>query len=122
VKVYEIGQTFAVFFVGERLNTELTDTLDVSNLASFVPEVFQNITVDLLKRNSDIAYACCRITYRPHHRSMKVPYVYNESSLSLCDSSLSSASFRLSCVFVAAIVGVLLLCCNVVSMHQQACF
>ena len=57
VKVYEIGQTFAVFFVGERLNTGLTVTLDVSNLTSFVPEVFQNITVDLLKRNSDIAYA-----------------------------------------------------------------
>jgi hypothetical protein len=61
VKVYEIGQTFAVFFVGERLNTGVNVTLDVGNLQSnfeaFSPEVFQDATVNLLKRNSDIAYA-----------------------------------------------------------------
>jgi Ca2+-binding RTX toxin-like protein len=61
VKVYEIGQTFAVFFVGERLNTGLNVTLDVGDLESnskpFVPEVFDDATVNLLKRNSDIAYA-----------------------------------------------------------------
>ena len=57
VKVYEIGQTFAVFFVGEQLSTPVNVTLNVSSLEYFEPEVFQGMTIDLLKRNSDIAYA-----------------------------------------------------------------
>ena len=57
VKVYEVGDAFAVFFVGERKTDEVILTLNTDGLVGFQPEMFQNATVDILKKNSDVAYA-----------------------------------------------------------------
>jgi Ca2+-binding RTX toxin-like protein len=56
VKVWAIGDTFAIFFAGERLNQNVTLDLNTDGLIGFEPEMFQNRTNDILARNSDVAY------------------------------------------------------------------
>ena len=57
VKVWPVGDSLVVFFVGERLGANVTLTLYTDELADFIPELFQNRTNDLLARNSDVVYA-----------------------------------------------------------------
>ena len=58
VKVWELGDSnsFAIFFMGERLNAKVTLDLETSNLVDFDSEKFLNKTNDILYRNSDVAY------------------------------------------------------------------
>ena len=57
-KVWELGnsRTFAIFFVGQRLNTGVELWYDTSALVDFSPEIFSNMTNDILRMNSDVAY------------------------------------------------------------------
>jgi len=57
VRVWQMGDGYAVFFVGERLNSTVAIRLFTDDLESFEPELFQNKTNDILRRNSDLAYA-----------------------------------------------------------------
>lgn len=56
VKVWSIGETFAVFFVGQELKTSMSLELFTDGLTSFEPEMFQNMTNDILLRNTDVVY------------------------------------------------------------------
>ena len=49
VKVYEVGDGFAVFFVGERNAEEVTLSLLTDQLVGFESEYFQNKTIDILE-------------------------------------------------------------------------
>jgi hypothetical protein len=59
VAVRQLGRsdTFAIFFVGERLNTGVGLSLDTSHLIDFNSERYKNSTNDILYVNSDVAYA-----------------------------------------------------------------
>jgi hypothetical protein len=58
VAVRQLGRsdTFAIFFVGERLNTGVGLSLDTSHLIDFNSERYKNNTNDILYVNSDVAY------------------------------------------------------------------
>jgi hypothetical protein len=57
VKVWQVGDGFAVFFVGERLDSDIGMQLITEELENFESELFQNKPNDLLRRNSDLVYA-----------------------------------------------------------------
>lgn len=62
VFVYQRGsptdesQTYVIFFVGQRLNSDVVLHLDTTNLLGIAEEKFLNKTNDVLLKNSDIAY------------------------------------------------------------------
>lgn len=58
VAVRQLGRsdTFAIFFVGERLNNGVVLSLDTSHLIDFNSERYKNSTNDILYVNSDVAY------------------------------------------------------------------
>ncbi|CAB9505197.1 Kringle domain [Seminavis robusta] len=57
VKVYDMGTGFLVTFVGERLNQGVSLEYITDNLVNFESEMFQNSTLDIKERPSDIVYA-----------------------------------------------------------------
>jgi len=57
VQVYSLGDQLGLFFLGERLNSGVTMDLTTDSLTSYESEQFGDETNDLLKKNSDFAYA-----------------------------------------------------------------
>jgi len=57
-KVWELGNsnTFAIFFVGQRLNSGVGLSFYTNELIEFQEEIFNNMTNDILFKNSDVAY------------------------------------------------------------------
>jgi len=57
-KVWELGEsrTFIIFFVGQRLNAGVTLYYGTHSLEGFAPEIYENLTNDILYRNSGVAY------------------------------------------------------------------
>ena len=64
-KVWQLGSsdTFAIFFVGERLNEDVQLDLDSSGLINFSSETFNNRSHDILHMNSDVAYTNVDVLY-----------------------------------------------------------
>jgi len=58
VKVLQLGNsdTYAIFFVGERLNAGVTLSLLTEGLSDFYSEIFVNRTNDILAKTSDTVY------------------------------------------------------------------
>ena len=58
VKVVQLGNsnTFAIFFIGERLNLGVELGLITDDLIDFQEEIYKNNTNDILQVNSDVAY------------------------------------------------------------------
>lgn len=50
------SDTFIIFFVGQRLNANVTLSLTTDSLQNFKGEIFHNETNDYLRKNNDIAY------------------------------------------------------------------
>lgn len=57
VKVWSIGDAFAVFIAGERLGDDVDIKLYTDSLEGFDSEMYLNETNDILRQNSDVAYA-----------------------------------------------------------------
>lgn len=57
-RVWQLGssQTYAIFFMGERLNANISLDLNTDELESFYGEKFRNETNDILGMNSDVVY------------------------------------------------------------------
>lgn len=57
-RVWQLGssQTYAIFFMGERLNANISLDLNTDELESFYGEMFRNETNDILGMNSDVVY------------------------------------------------------------------
>lgn len=58
VNVFQMGtsDTYAIFFLGERLNSGVQMTLDTSSLHNMYEELYKNETNDILAINSDVLY------------------------------------------------------------------